>query len=105
MATTSSTKPPEDVLTVLNDRVRVLESREAERTGMTASADAPKFNKEQYSINLGRPCTVIHRLGNGLLVTDIGPEQGGLMLHNFFATPVDFANHLLKRAATKELDK
>jgi hypothetical protein len=95
----------QDILERLQDRIGILESREAERTGANLPVDAPKFNPEKYTISLGRPSTVIHRLGNGLLVTDLGEHDGQVMNNMFFASPLDFANHLIAVAAKKELEK
>lgn len=101
MANTSFGYPlhdPDAIIAQLLDRIEALETK-------VDSPNGPAFIPEQYSIRLGRPTTVIHRLGNGLLVTDVGPHEGAQMKHMFFATNLDFANHLIAVAAKKELEK
>ena len=92
-----------DRMQELYDRMQRLEREEQQKTA--ARQQAATFNPDKYTITLGRPRTVIHLLGNGLLVTDLGEHDGEIMKNAFFATPLDFANHLLTEAAKKELEK
>jgi hypothetical protein len=92
-----------DSMKELYDRMQRLELEAQQKNA--ARQQAATFNPDKYTLNLGRPCTVIHRLGNGLLVTDIGAHDGQLLKHMFFATALDYANHLIAETAKKELEK
>jgi hypothetical protein len=87
----------------LYDQMQIRERDEQQKTA--ARQQAATFNPDKYTISLGRPRTVIHRLGNGFLVTDLGDHDGQLLKHLFFASAVDYANHLITEAAKKELEK
>ena len=89
---------PEEQLAALTRRLAALEQQKQ-------GTEEPKYDADRLTITLGFPVQVIHKIANGIMVTDGGYEGVLVKKQMFFPSYLDYANYLISEAAKKELEK